>query len=213
MRLILIRHYKTEFNVSGKVMGWGDSPRAKEWLEDSSAVEQVLRSHGIVPDLIVSSALERSRNTAEYFAGQLQVARLETALELNEINYGSLYGKCKKSVSARYPRHKKDADFVYPDGESFNQVQARAVAYTRQLVLSMVGQTVLCVVHAGVIRALLSYFLELDFTAQLKRKVSHRYTGVLTFQGDSCVGYDEWGQPSGFVEAGVVGLPYTRRSA
>lgn len=213
MRLILIRHYKTEFNMSGKVMGWGDSPRAKEWLEDSSAVEQVLRGHAVTPDLIVSSVLERSRNTAEYFAGQFQVTRLETAPELNEINYGALYGKCKKSVSASYPRHKKDPAFVYPEGESFNQVQARAVAYTRQLALSQAGKTVLCVAHAGVIRSLLSYFLELDFAAQLKRKVSHRYTGVLMFQGDSCVGYDEWGQPSGFVEAGEVGLPYTRRSA
>jgi len=213
MRLILIRHYKTEFNVSCQIMGWGDSPKVENWLEDMLVVEQALYSHGIQPDVIISSALGRSRRTAEYFADRFDVANTEVAHELNEVNYGALYQRPKKWVAEHYPLHKKDPDFVYPDGESFNQMQARAVAYIHHLARARADQTVLCVAHAGVVRALLSDFLDLDFAVQLKRKVSHRYVGVLNFNGDVCSGYDEWGNLSGFATDNAIILPYTCKTA
>jgi len=194
-------------------MGWGDSPQADEWLEDMLFVEQVLQHHGIHPDSIYSSVLERSRQTAEYFAAKLDIAEVQAAPELNEINYGSLFQKSKKWVAAHYPRHKKDPDFVYPQGESFSQLQERCVSFIGSLAKAQSARTILCVAHAGVVRALLSHFLELDYAAQLKRKVSHRYVGVLCFDGERCTVYDEWGQPSGFVSEGALALPYSRKIA
>ena len=213
MRLILIRHYKTQFNVSGQIMGWGDSPQADEWLEDMLFVEQVLQRHGIHPDSIYSSALERSQQTAAHFAAKLGITEVQSARDLNEINYGSLFQKSKKWVKEHYPRHKEDPDFVYPQGESFSQLQLRCVAFIRALAKAQSGQTILYVAHAGVVRALLSHFLEMDYAAQLKRKVSHRYVGELCFDSDRCTAYDEWGLPSGFVSEGEVMLPYSRKIA
>lgn len=213
MRLILIRHYKTQFNASGQIMGWGDSLQAENWQEDMIFVEQALRERAFAADCIYSSALGRSRRTAEHFAASFDISTVEVAPELNEINYGTLYKKCKKWVAQQYPRHKKDPDFVYPEGESFNQMQCRSVAFIRRLAAARAGQTVLCVAHAGVVRALLSHFMELNFAAQLRRKVSHRYIGVLTFSGGNCAAYDEWGLPSGFVSDGQLTLPYSRKTA
>jgi broad specificity phosphatase PhoE len=213
MRLILIRHYKTQFNVSGQIMGWGDSPQVDEWQEDMLFVEQVLQRHGIHPDSIYSSALERSRQTAAHFAAKLGITEVQSAQELNEINYGSLFEKSKKWVKEHYPMHKEDPDFKYPEGESFSQLQLRCVSFIRALAREQSGQTILCVAHAGVVRALLSNFLELDYAPQLKRKVSHRYVGVLCFDGDRCTAYDEWGIPSGFVSEGALALPYSRKIA
>ncbi|RLA58791.1 MAG: hypothetical protein DRR04_10125 [Gammaproteobacteria bacterium] len=213
MRLILIRHYKTQFNVSGQIMGWGDSPQADEWLEDMLFVEQVLQHHSIHPDSIYSSALERSRQTAKYFATKLGITEIRSARELNEINYGSLFKKSKKWVKEHYPGYKEDPDFVYPQGESFSQLQVRCVSFIHTLINTHSGQTILCVAHAGVVRALLSHFLRLEYAAQLKRKVSHRYVGVLCFDGDRCTAYDECGLPSGFVTEGEVALPYSRKIA
>ncbi len=194
-------------------MGWGDSPQVDEWLEDMIFVEQVLQGHGIHPDSIYSSALDRSRQTAEYFATKLGINGVQSARELNEINYGSLYQKPKQWVKEHYPRHKVDPDFVYPQGESFSQLQARCVSFIRALAVGQSGRTILCVAHAGVVRALLSHFLGLDYAPQLKRKVSHRYVGVLCFDGERCSAYDEWGMPSGFVNEGVLTLPYSRKIA
>ena len=194
-------------------MGWGDSPHADEWLEDMLFVEQVLQLHSIHPDCIYSSALERSRQTAAHFAAKLGIAEVQSAQELNEVNYGALFKKSKKWVKEHYPRHKNDLGFVYPQGESFSQLQLRCVPFIRALAKAQSGQTILCVAHAGVVRALLSHFLELDYAAQLKRKVSHRYVGALCFDGGRCTAYDEWGLPSGFVSEGEVTLPYARKIA
>lgn len=194
-------------------MGWGDSPRCDSWLDDVQSLEQVLRQHAVQPDLVCSSALCRARHTADYFATRFEQASVASSAELNEINYGTLYGMQKKCVAEQYPRHKKDPDFVYPEGESFNQMQRRTVAHIQSLAEQYAGQTVLCVAHAGVIRALICHFLELDFGPKLKCNVSHRYIGVMDFLGKDCVAYDEWGKPSGFVRDGVVMLPFTRESA
>jgi alpha-ribazole phosphatase len=178
------------------------------WREDMLFVEGQLRERAVRPQRICSSALERARQTAEYFAAQWGVDGVLAVPALNEVNYGELYEKNKQWVARHYPLHKVDPDFVYPQGESFSQMQARAVAFTLDMVRKEAADTVLAVVHAGVIRALVSHFLALDFAAQLKHKVSHRYIGVLQFAGEACTGYDEWGKPSGFADDGKLMLPH-----
>ncbi len=207
MRTILVRHCKTLFNVSGLIMGWVDSPRVENWLEDILYIEAVLQQRGAHPDRVYSSALGRARDTADYMSRKLGQGSARHTQQLNEINYGSLSNKSKKWVAAHYPRHKKDPDFVYPGGESFSQMQSRSVAFLQDMALRHESETILCVAHAGVIRGLLSHFLHLDYTPQLKRRISHRYIGVMDFSGTTCSAYDEWGEPSGFVTDGIVTLP------
>ena len=194
-------------------MGCGDSPRCDSWLDDVQPLEQALKQHAIQPDLVYSSALGRARQTAEYFATCFDLDGVKSSAELNEINYGALYGMQKKCVAEQYPKHKKDPDFIYPQGESFNQMQRRTVAHIQSLAEMYAGRTVLCVAHAGVIRALVCHFLDLDFAPRLKCNVSHRYVGVMDFLGADCVAYDEWGNPSGFVREGAVMLPFRCKSA
>jgi len=213
MRLILVRHYKTQFNVSGRIMGWGDSPPADDWQQDMQFVTQVLQQRSIHLDQVYSSVLARAQHTAEYFAQQFAVADVHLAPQLNEINYGTLYGKPKAWAATHYPLHKKDPDFIYPEGESFNQLLLRSVGFVKALAQSGGAQTVLCVAHSGVVRALLSHFLDLNYSDHLRCKVTHRYIGLLDFDGPCCASYDEWGTPSGFVTEGTLALPYSRKIA
>ena len=87
-------------------------------------------------------------------------------------------------------------------------MQQRSARQLQSLAENHPRQTILLVVHAGVIRGLVSYFLNLDYAAQLKRKISHRYIGDFTFEGPDCVRYDELGKASGFVRDGVVEVPW-----
>jgi broad specificity phosphatase PhoE len=207
MRLILIRHCKTLFNVSGQIMGWGDSPHAEDWLEDVVFIENTLQKADFTPDIVYSSALGRARHTGDYFAAKLGQGSAHHHRELNEVNYGSLTEKPKKWVAAHYPLHKKDPDFIYPDGESFRQMQQRSGSFINELAQKHSSGNILCVVHAGVIRALVSHFLELDFGHQLKRRISHRYIGVLSFEEGVCRDYEELGKPSDFVIDEAIPAP------
>jgi broad specificity phosphatase PhoE len=207
MRAIVVRHYKTLLNASDQILGWGDAPRVKGWRADIARVEEALQKHAIEFDVIYSSALERARQTAMFYARQRGIPVIHDIADLNEVNYGSLYRKSKKWVANNIPQHKKDPDFVYPEGESFRQMQQRSARYLQFMAGRNPQKTILLVVHAGVIRGLVSHFLGLDYAAQLKRKISHRYIGEFLFEGTDCVRYDEFGKSSGFVRDGVIEIP------
>ena len=208
MRAIITRHYKTIINASDQILGWGDSPRDKGWKADVEFVSALLRQQGINFDAVCSSDLERSRQTAMFHARLLGINIIHDSPALNEVNYGKLYKKKKKWVAEHYPLHKIDPDFVYPKGESFRQMQQRSVSYLSSLAKSHPHQTVLIVVHAGVIRGLVSYFLGLEYADNLKHKISHRYIGDFLFDADRCVRYHELGKPSGFISEGVIETPF-----
>ncbi len=209
MRLIFVRHYKTLNNASHKIMGWGDAPRVKEWEGDLSFVDKRLRESGVHVDVVYSSFLERARQTAMYYARSRDMRIIHDVPALNEVNYGSLYGKRKRWVAEHFPQYKVDPDFVHPDGESFSQMQQRSVDFLLSLEKKHRDKTVLVVVHAGVIRGVVCHFLGLDFAAHLKQKVSHRYIGEFRIEDGVCNYYNELGKPSGFAKNGAIKVPFT----
>lgn len=208
MRVTLVRHYKTVNNETRRIMGWGDAPRAEDWETDLLEVDASMRNRGIRFDACYSSALVRARETMRYFADKHGCTQVRAAPALNEVNYGDLFQRPKRWVAENYPEYKTDADFVFPNGESFRQMQRRSVDFVLSLQQEHAEDSLLLVAHAGVIRGLVSYFLGLDLTANLKRKVSHRYIGEFVIEKDICVFYDEPGKPSGFTRDQIVEVPY-----
>jgi len=209
MRAILIRHYKTLINASGEIMGWGDAPRAKDWEADLTYVSDILDNQDIQYTSVYTSDLERSRQTGRYFARKRGISILHDHAELNEVNYGALYRKSKKWVKNNIPEYKTNADYVFENGESFRQMQKRCVNFFLSLSEKHVDETILIVAHAGVIRGLICYFLDLDYNSNLKQKITHRYMGEYRFIDRKCIHYSELGEPSGFVESGLVSIPFT----
>jgi len=208
MRVILTRHYHTQSNFAGRILGWGDSPPRPDWEADVDFVANRLRKAGVRLDAIYSSDLERARRTAMTYADLFAIPEVSAVPELKEINYGKLQTMFKSWVVRQYPQHKKDPDLVYPDGESFRQMQQRSVGFISSLAATHPQDTVLIVSHAGVIRGVISHFLGLEYAASLKQRIPFRYTGDLLLTGNSCTRYDELGKLSGFVRAGDLQIPY-----
>ena len=208
MRVVLVRHYKTVNNEARRIMGWGDAPPSLDWESDLLQVDASIRDRGILFDACYSSALGRARETLRYLAARYECQQVREAEALNEVDYGDLMQRHKAWATKKYPQYKTDADFVFPGGESFRQMQRRSVELVLSLQQAHAADTLLLVVHAGVIRGLISHFLGLDLTANLKRKISHRYVGELVIEQDLCVFYDELGKHSGFVRDGIVAIPW-----
>ena len=208
MRLILVRHFRTQSNEARRIMGWGDSPPVKDWESDLLAVDALLRDRQLAFDAIHSSELDRARQTALYYARRRGHAGVQTHAAFNEVHYGDLFGMDKEAAARDYPEFKKNPDFVFPGGESFRQMQTRSLGQVLELAARHPAQTLLLVVHAGVIRALICHFLDLDLAANLRRKVAHRYIGDFQLEAGRCQRYDELGQPSGFVRDGLLSLPW-----
>jgi broad specificity phosphatase PhoE len=213
MRIILIRHYRTQSNQQGRILGWGDSPPYPDWKTNVDFIDAQLRENGVSFDAIYSSDLQRASKTAQVYAASFGCADIISHPALKEINYGELQTRCKRWVAEHYPQHKKDPDFVYPGGESFRQMQRRSVEFLSALSIAHAQQTVLIVSHAGVIRGIISHFLGLEYARSLKPGIPFRYIGDFRMEGANCLRYVELGKPSGFVRDGVIELPFTRSTA
>jgi broad specificity phosphatase PhoE len=208
MRLVIVRHYKTASNESGKIIGWGDSPPVKGWRQDISFVNDTLRQSKIQIDRIYTSELRRARNTGLFYAYSLGVKKVHHSAEINEINYGDISKKSKQWVRQHIPEYKKDPDFIYPNGESFRQMQKRSIDYIIEIAEKHPDDVVMVVVHAGIIRGLICHFLGLDYASNLNQNVGHRYIGIFDIKDKNCCHYDEAGAKSGFVKQGIIKVPF-----
>ena len=207
MRAIIVRHYKTTSNETGKIIGWGDSPPVKEWRQDINFVNHTLRKLKVHLNHIYTSELRRARNTGLFYAHSHHIHKVQHSIEMNEINYGDMSKKSKHWVEQHIPEHKKDPDYIYPGGESFRQMQTRSVHYVLKLANRYPKDVVMIVVHAGIIRGLICHFLGLDYASNLKQNIGHRYIGMFDIQGKKCIHYEEAGTESGFVKQGIIKVP------
>jgi probable phosphoglycerate mutase len=110
---------------------------------------------------VYASPIERTWQTAQALA---DVHGLEpVALEgLLEVDYGRWQGRTLASL-ARLQAWRRlltsPSTFVFPEGESLNQAQHRAVQACMDVVRAHRRRTVALVTHADIVRLVLSHFL------------------------------------------------------
>ena len=107
---------------------------------------------------VYSSPMERTRETSAPIA-RLRKLRVRGHPGLNECDFGSWTGKKLATLRRRkewatvqrYP-----SGFRFPNGESFAEMQARALDAVHDLVARHPGQTIVAVSHADVIKAIVA---------------------------------------------------------
>ncbi len=179
-----IRHGQTDWNRDSLFQGSSDIP-----LNDVGR-QQALDAAATLRDFpwtaIVSSGLQRARETAEIIAGELGIELGPAYPELSERDYGSLEGTPTDVAMAQWP------DRDYPQAESLASVVARGRAGLARIAADYPGEDVLIVCHGTLIRYTLSAF------------AGHKVDGILngsisTFRLDA----DRWDVLT------VNGLPIT----
>ena len=105
--LILLRHGQSEWNLSNRFTGWADVPLTEQGRKDAKYAGKLLCEAGMKVDIIYSSGLERSIETAEIVRDMLQAdpgTRRSKPVQflrrhrLNERHYGALTGLDKRAV-------------------------------------------------------------------------------------------------------------------
>src|SRR3989338_1994249 len=154
VEIFAIRHGKTHFNIKKRIMGHLDISLDNKSISEIKKVANRLK--GIHFDAIYSSDLKRASETGQIVRDILnKKIPLRLSKSLREIDYGTLSGEHKELVKKKYPQYKKDAGFVHPKGESFEQAYHRIVRFINRI--SKRRGSVLLVTHAGGIRAIFSY--------------------------------------------------------
>lgn len=158
--LLFIRHGQTTWNIEHRLPG--QLPGIHLTEAGKQQAERLADSLAVLPiSAVISSPLERARETAEIIAQPRQVA-IQFEADLMDIDVGHWAGQDHDELNKRDETWKafvKDPTIAPPGVETFPQVQARAVAAVeRWRAQETSGAYPAFVVHADVIKLLLAHY-------------------------------------------------------
>lgn len=137
MRIILVRHGETTWNIEGRYQGQEDTPLSERGLRQGHLLAEGL--HHIPIDVCISSPLQRSYQTCK-FCADLHKLPVATDERLLEINHGSWEGVLAPEIAKQFPQefalwHTQPHLVQMPDGgESLEDVRSvRALPLTIML--------------------------------------------------------------------------------
>lgn len=160
MNLYLIRHGETDWNHARKMQGQMDIPLNENGIRLAEATAEGMKD--IPLERIFSSPLSRAKKTAELIEHGRGIP-VELNDNLKEIAFGLGEGSDINEAKSN-PEAPMHNFFVHPElfqpaegGETFEEVQKRAMDFLREVVLSLEGtvENVAIVAHAVVIRSIM----------------------------------------------------------
>ena len=163
-RIVFLRHGRTAYNADGRIQGQLDVALDATGRAQAAALADVWLLDP--PAVIVSSDLERARDTAAVVAGATGLALLQDP-RLRELDLGAWQGLTSAQAAERFPAEHaawhRGEDIARGGGETYAQAGARAAACVLDL-LPTAG-TILAVTHGGTARGALGTLLELPADA------------------------------------------------
>lgn len=151
-KLYLLRHGQTEFNVKKLVQGRCDSPLTDLGRKQAGMAAAWLKGHGVVPDKVVSSPLDRAMDTAQLVATELLGA--DADVEPCEGIIERCYGTFEEGPHDALPTDVWDPgeDLILFGGEGSQALQERMVDTLTNIMGADGIETLLAVSHGSASR-------------------------------------------------------------
>ena len=157
MKIILVRHGKTQANIEWKY-STDDTVLAKDGLYILDKTKKLLEDYDI--DEVYTSALIRSQETAKH----LGYTDFIIDKRINEMNFGDFRGQSIDEVRLKqklFFENERNNYFgiKYPNGESRNEVIRRTSEFLDEI-SQKDDKTILCISHGIAIRSTLFWVLK-----------------------------------------------------
>ena len=177
IKLALIRHGHTQWNLDGKIQGRTDVPLTAEATDQLGALELPADWQNAT---VVSSPLLRAHQTAQLIA----TGTVHTEPALLEMDWGEWEGRHGVQLAddpASGWRHLEDWSWTYrpPAGESPEDVRDRVLPWVKQL-----RKDTVAVCHIGVMRVLLALAYDWHFNGPASFSVKRNRLFVLSVHRD-----------------------------
>jgi alpha-ribazole phosphatase len=187
IRLLLVRHGETDWNVERRYRGQADVPLNKAGRRQVAALAERLAEEGI--SVIFSSDLQRARRTA-LTIGAPHKLPVQVDPNLGEIALGDWEGLTYAQIQQQWPIEVEAwfADplrVAPPGGETLMQVAARVRSILEGLARFSENETVVLVSHGGPLRVLLCLVLGLDVQAHWQFRLDVASVSELYLHGKS----------------------------
>ncbi len=152
MRLYVVRHGQTSYNIDNKVCGISDVELTSLGKQQAKKAQEDLQFFKI--DYIFSSPLQRAYETAKIINKDRQL-EIQIDPRIQEINFGKFEGVINND---EFQYYKQNHGLHYPGGESLFQVVFRVYSFLEELENKYPDKNILVVCHGGIVRVIHSYF-------------------------------------------------------
>ncbi len=159
MKIILLRHGQTAWNVGRKYQGQTDIP-LNDYGEKQALMLAEFLAHNETIDRIYSSDLSRAYRTASIIASRLGLDVQQDA-RLREVSFGRWESLTFSEVYSSYKEefehwYRDPFYFRIPGGETFQELALRSMAAISEITQKP-SRSVAIVTHGGVIKAVLRH--------------------------------------------------------
>lgn len=176
MNIMLIRHGETAYNTEHRIYGHAQIPLNARGQAQAQAVARRLAHTSI--RAIYSSDLIRATATAQAIAAFHQL-EVHVDARLREVNVGEWEHLTEADVATQYPDiyaqfRSRPGDTAYYGGESFTDVQQRALQVLLRCIDTHKPDDTICIVcHAGTISALICAVLHVDINHHPRLRIDN----------------------------------------
>lgn len=189
MKLYLIRHGQTDWNVAGRIQGRQDIQLNSVGLWQAGRLAEAMRNRPVTA--VYSSPQKRAFKTAEAVS-QLWQAPLILLPQLAEISYGSWEGRTSRDILETDRElyeawWKHPAQVAPPGGETLNQVDQRCRQAWREISGSVKGDCAV-VSHGGTLAHFLVQILKNGENGQGPEDIVVENASITTVEYDPNTG-------------------------
>jgi len=179
MKLILIRHGQSQWNLENRFTGWRDIDITPAGEQEARIAASQIKDENI--DIAFTSKLIRAQHTLQIILDECGWQNIPVIIDqaLNERAYGNLEGlnkaeTAKKFGDAQVYIWRRSYDVAPPGGESLKDTYNRVVPYFNSSILPELakGKNVLVVAHGNSLRSLVMYLEKLSPEEILQREIA-----------------------------------------
>lgn len=159
LRLYLVRHGQTEWNVQKRMQGWEDSALTEKGVNNAIALRKKLDNVEFAA--AYTSTSERTIETARLIIDKRNLS-INTNEDLREINLGKWEGKTLDEIKDFYPAQYKyfweNPELYEPvGGETFEQLINRAIKVLNYIISKHTDGNILVITHSVILKSLLMH--------------------------------------------------------
>ena len=185
MKILLVRHGETDWNVAKRIQGSTDTPLNETGIEQAKRLAEELAKRETPIIGVYTSKLERAAKTAEYVAEKIGKECIVLP-GLEEINFGLWEGITWEQVEEQFPVEyqtwRQNRRYGHPPkGESYQELVERVVVALQKVIKELktdnlannqnnsVKGDIVVVTHSADIMALMSFINDTPFHEMVKR--------------------------------------------
>jgi broad specificity phosphatase PhoE/ribonuclease HI len=187
-RFVIVRHGETTWGSQARFAGRQDVALTPRGRRQATAVAGRIRL--LAPAVVLTSPLQRCRNTAQAIAAEVG-APVVVDDRLIDGTLGEWTGFRAIEIEERWPTEfaawRSDADAAPPGGESFTEIRQRVRPLMTDSLATYRGHTIVLVTHAAPSKMILATALDVESTVAYRMRVDTASLSGFTVESDGAV--------------------------